>query len=154
MLSRGMSDLTCLSTFTDSCATVTGIYMKTDGKNSKYSWTQAIANILGAAMIHVQLFRHTLRDCYSAKHNPRDAKVRGYPSMAVPMCGFNANVFWQWGTINGMANGCKPCSLDLRLPSQHSRNSCWGPPRCDCSVTLYQPFHLPRQHLLVIDRIV
>jgi len=57
------------STFTDSRAIVTGIYTKTGGKNSRYSWTQAIANISGAATIHVQLFRHTFRDRHSETHN-------------------------------------------------------------------------------------
>ena len=73
MLSRGMSHLLDfvrqLLTFTYPRTTVTGIYTKTGGKNSKYSWTGEIFNVSGAASIHVQLLRHIFRDRYSETHN-------------------------------------------------------------------------------------
>jgi len=49
--------------------TVIGIYTKTGGKNSKYSWTPNTTNISNAATLHVQLFRHIFRDRYSETHN-------------------------------------------------------------------------------------
>ena len=59
----------CLPTFADSRTTVIGIYTKTGGKNSKYSWMREITNVSRAATIHVQLFRHIFRDHYSETHN-------------------------------------------------------------------------------------
>jgi len=69
-LTRGMlNSLNPSADFADPHTTVTGIYTKTGGKNSKYSWTPKITNISGATTLHVQLFRHVFRNRHSEIHN-------------------------------------------------------------------------------------
>ena len=51
------------------CTRVTAIYIKTGGKNGKYSWVPSITNVSSAATLHIQLFRHVFRDRYSQTHN-------------------------------------------------------------------------------------
>ena len=70
MLSRGTSSSFNLpANFADPHTIVTGIYTKTGGKHSKYSWTPKITCVSGATTLHVQLFRHVFRDRYSEAHN-------------------------------------------------------------------------------------
>jgi len=71
-----------LLTFADSRMIVIGIYTKTGGKNSKYSWTQGITNISSAATIHIQLFRHIFRNRYSEKHNQPIPGMRRFEIIA------------------------------------------------------------------------
>ena len=73
---------THLPTLANLKVVVMAIYMKTGGKNSKYSWTQAITNISGAATIHVQLFRHIFRNCYSKTHNQPIPGMRRFEIIA------------------------------------------------------------------------
>lgn len=84
MFSRGAlgSYLGCLPAFTDSHITVTGIYTKTGGKNSKYSRTRNVTNISGVATVHVQLFRQIFRDRYSETHNQPMPGIRRFEVIA------------------------------------------------------------------------
>jgi hypothetical protein len=90
-----------LPTFTDSRTTVTGTYTKTGGKNSKYSWTQAVTNISGAATLHTQLFRHIFRDRYSETHNQPMPGMRRFEVIAPWqfLCAASAPMFSRSGEI-------------------------------------------------------
>lgn len=69
-------------TCTDSLTIVTGIYTKTGGKNSRYSWTREITSISGAATLHVQLFRHSFRDRHTETHNQPIPGMRRFEVIA------------------------------------------------------------------------
>ena len=73
-----------LSTFNFclSCTTVTGIYTKTGGNNSKYSWAGEIFNMPGAASIHIQLLRHPFHEHYSETHNRPMSGIRRFEVIA------------------------------------------------------------------------